>query len=55
MERGIQIKGTDDPDPRMFDTDAVLVSQEEIEEQLGQVRKEHGNHGAGKERAPSSC
>ena len=39
MERGIQIKGTDDPDPRMFDTDAVLVSQEEIEEQLGQARK----------------
>ena len=38
MERGIQIKGTNDPDPRMFDTDAVLVSQEEIEEQLGQVR-----------------
>lgn len=37
MERGIQIKGAENPDPRMFDTDAVLVSQEEIEEQFGQV------------------
>lgn len=46
MERGIQIKGTDDPDPRMFDTDAVLVSQEEIEEQLGQVKKPRGWGGA---------
>lgn len=38
MERGIQIKGSDDPDPRAFDTDAVLVSQEEIEEQVGQAK-----------------
>lgn len=38
MERGIQIKGADDPDPRAFDTDSVLVSQEEIEEQIGQAR-----------------
>lgn len=38
MERGIQIKGAEDPDPRAFDTDAVLVSQEEIEEQFAQVR-----------------
>lgn len=37
MERGIQIKGAEDPDPRAFDTDAVLVSQEEIEEQFAQV------------------
>lgn len=37
MERGIQIKGADDPDPRAFDVDGVLVSQEEIEEQFGQV------------------
>lgn len=37
MERGIQIKGVEDPDPRAFDTDAVLVSQEEIEEQFAQV------------------
>lgn len=37
MERGIQIKGADDPDPRAFDTDAVLVGQEEIEEQFAQV------------------
>lgn len=38
MERGIQIKGADDPDPRAFDIDGVLVSQEEIEEQFGQVQ-----------------
>ncbi len=38
MERGIQIKGAEDPDPRAFDTDAVLVSQEEIEEQFAQVK-----------------
>lgn len=37
MERGIQIKGAEDPDPRAFDTEAVLVSQEEIEEQFAQV------------------
>ena len=37
MERGIQIKGMENPDPRSFDIDAVLVSQEEIEEQFGQV------------------
>lgn len=37
MERGIQIKGAEEPDPRAFDTDGVLVSQEEIEEQFGQV------------------
>lgn len=37
MERGIQIKGVEDPDPRAFDTDAVLVSQEEIEEQYAQA------------------
>lgn len=37
MERGIQIKGAEDPDPRAFDTDAVLVGQEEIEEQFAQV------------------
>lgn len=43
MERGIQIKGADDPDPRAFDTDAVLVTQEEIEEQFGQVIGAYNN------------
>lgn len=39
MERGVLTRGADEPDPRGFDTDAVLVSQEEIEEQFGQVNK----------------
>lgn len=45
MERGIQIKGADDPDPRAFDTDAVLVSQEEIEEQFAQVKRDKTKYG----------
>ncbi|CAM9454212.1 unnamed protein product, partial [Discosporangium mesarthrocarpum] len=37
MERGVEIRGTHDADPRSFDVDGVLVSQEDIEEQFGQV------------------
>lgn len=53
MERGVKVKGSDETDPRAFDTDAVLVSQEEIEEQFGQVRagSETPSERAG-ERAP---
>lgn len=38
MERGVQVRGSDETDPRAFDMDTVLVSQEEIEEHFGQVR-----------------